>query len=374
MPGAAISAKDEGRLDNIDGLRALAVIAVLLFHYTSAFDLSYYKTVSVPFRLEAGHYGVDLFFMVSGYCIFMTLERSRSLAAFWSRRIARLQPAYVAAVLLTMLTMAIFPLPGRTVSIVAAIGNLFWLEMIPTWPMVDGAYWSLLVELKFYFWFGLLYFLSGRRLAVAAWAAFATAAAGVALLGSIIPFGRVVTTVADVALIAPYGGLFLIGLVGYEARKGWTIGTLAAAALGIALIASSSRFAGHQWIGVAIALFALAVFRMTWLRLPRAITFVGLVSYSLYLVHQNIGLSIIRALADSVPSYELRMLIATLAVFGIASAIYVTVELRWGRPLARLLERMLAPIIALATVPWRTTAIPTEPRPVPAIDAHEATH
>jgi peptidoglycan/LPS O-acetylase OafA/YrhL len=73
------------RRADIQGLRAIAVVAVLLYHF------------GVP-GLSGGYVGVDVFFVVSGFLITGNLLREHartgrvSLARFWSRRVARLAP------------------------------------------------------------------------------------------------------------------------------------------------------------------------------------------------------------------------------------------------------------------------------------------
>jgi peptidoglycan/LPS O-acetylase OafA/YrhL len=74
-------------------LRGLAAVYVMLSHYTS-YCLD--KFGSTPFHVvrETGEYAFWLFFMISGFVIFFTLERSRTVADFAVSRVSRLYPAY----------------------------------------------------------------------------------------------------------------------------------------------------------------------------------------------------------------------------------------------------------------------------------------
>jgi len=85
------------RIRELDSLRGIAAFAVLLFHFTYVNDAHR----MAPFGLAAGKYGVELFFVISGFVIFMTLERSGSVRQFAVSRIARLFPAYWAAIFCT---------------------------------------------------------------------------------------------------------------------------------------------------------------------------------------------------------------------------------------------------------------------------------
>jgi peptidoglycan/LPS O-acetylase OafA/YrhL len=330
------------RLDNIDAMRAVAIIGVVLFHYTSHWPAELLRADHMPHGFDYGWAGVDLFFMVSGYCIFMTLEHCRTLAAFWARRFARLQPAYMVAVLVTFVTVTVFGLPGNEVSPLVAAGDLLWFDIHPAWGYVDGAYWSLVAEVEFYFWFGLIYFLVRGRNVSLAWSVFAIA-------GSILlhaeelgwRLGHPLTVAARSVLIAPYAPAFLIGLIAYEYRGRFTPGAVVALAIAMTLLLVSPRYTILPWLGIAIAVGALLAFRMTGVRLPRAVTFIGLISYSLYLVHQFIGMVIIRELAPAIPSLWPRIVIATATVTLLATGMFYTVELRWQKRLAKAVEPII---------------------------------
>jgi peptidoglycan/LPS O-acetylase OafA/YrhL len=90
----------------IDGLRAFAVVAVIINHFNK--DL-----------LPSGYLGVDIFFVISGYVITSSLAGRQSknfldfLTGFYERRIKRLVPALVVFVLITSVLISLFnPEPG----------------------------------------------------------------------------------------------------------------------------------------------------------------------------------------------------------------------------------------------------------------------
>ncbi len=91
---------------DIDGLRAIAVTAVVLFH------------ARIP-GFEAGFVGVDVFFVFSGFLITGLLldegERSGriSLRSFWARRLRRLSPALTVVLLATLIGTVMFFSPLR---------------------------------------------------------------------------------------------------------------------------------------------------------------------------------------------------------------------------------------------------------------------
>jgi hypothetical protein len=94
---------DKRRLRELDSLRGIAAVCVLLFH------LSYHTDPyrQFPIQFPWGHYGVELFFVISGFVILMTLERSASRTEFVISRVTRLYPTYWCAVLFTTCVLAL---------------------------------------------------------------------------------------------------------------------------------------------------------------------------------------------------------------------------------------------------------------------------
>jgi peptidoglycan/LPS O-acetylase OafA/YrhL len=330
------------RMDNIDLLRAIAIVSVLFYHYTTRFAPDFYRTPYMPFEFHGGQHGVDLFFIVSGYCIFMTLERSNDFATFWGKRIARIQPAYVAGILITSLLIYTFPLGSRQPTVATAVGNMFWLNIVPGFPMIDGAYWSLVVEMKFYFWISAFYLFGGQRLLLPLWAGFTILGALAYQIANLsIPGAHGIAAASKYILIAPYAPAFLTGLLVYQMRRISLSKALPYAVISLILTAISPRFADSPLTGIMIPCVAFLVLRSSWIRLPFPITYIGLISYSLYIVHQNIGYIVIRELYPIVPDVRLRIIAATIFVVLLAAALHHTVELRWSKMIAMRLSTLL---------------------------------
>jgi len=326
------------RYQNLDALRAIAVLSVLLYHYTARFEDSYTGLTGLPFHVTYGWLGVDIFFVVSGYCISMTLDRVGTVAEFWAKRIARLQPAYMVGVLVTFGCVSLIGLPGRESSALVAASNLVWLNALPRLhiPDVDGAYWSLAVELKFYFWFGLLFACFGRRSLAVAWGIFSFAAC----IAS-----RVHPGLANDLLIFPYAPLFLFGIVAFswKVQARWLSLVLVSEAL--ALSFTSPEFKGVEVLGCIVGAGTMVLAMLTGMRVPRPVSWLGAVSYPLYLVHQNIGLLIIREMMSL--SSSLRVLAACLGSIGLATLIHYSVEFRYQKPLTRLATQALLGLMSI---------------------------
>jgi peptidoglycan/LPS O-acetylase OafA/YrhL len=83
------------RLLELDVFRGLAALAVVLFHYTTVYERTYDHHDEMLFDFSLGHYGVQLFFIISGFVIFMTLNRTKSALDFVVSRFSRLYPVRI---------------------------------------------------------------------------------------------------------------------------------------------------------------------------------------------------------------------------------------------------------------------------------------
>jgi peptidoglycan/LPS O-acetylase OafA/YrhL len=158
---SALSAK----LDSIQGLRALAVLLVIAYHY--------------GFPVKNGFIGVDVFFVISGFVITQSLLRNNTgsrlqdLSNFYIKRIARLFPAFIIVFLFTMLAILMVYSPNMGVQQNAIKGSLGAMLALSNFaiPRISGGYfesgndinpflhtWSLSVEEQFYLIYPLLFF------------------------------------------------------------------------------------------------------------------------------------------------------------------------------------------------------------------------
>lgn len=166
------------RIKYLDGLRGIAILLVISYH---AFGGDGYKgTIYYGNKFQDllffkyGYLGVQLFFLISGFVILMTLEKSKSFIDFMYKRWLRLFPAMLIATFLIYTTASIFyERPAGIPNIHSIIPGLFFinpiiLEKITNihFPTMEGAFWSLYVEMFFYIIFGLSYFVIKERNAI----------------------------------------------------------------------------------------------------------------------------------------------------------------------------------------------------------------
>ena len=198
-------------LDYMDGLRALMALWVLLGHaalWTTPHgpDTPQAQPFPALYRLvlnflEQNHYPVDVFSVLSGFCLALPVARTGKIrggtAAFFKRRFRRILPPYYVALFLSVgldmlaahwshhSTWLIPPpwihLPIFNVSRALLISSLLLVDIFPQYGQVNGPMWSVACEFKIYFLFPtVLWVLTryGRSLALAGAAALAYALMG----------------------------------------------------------------------------------------------------------------------------------------------------------------------------------------------------
>lgn len=302
-------ASSKARLAELDALRGIAALAVVLFHYTVKAPEILPRVVTVEYGFPIGNYGVQLFFAISGFVIFMTLERTRSSADFAFARFTRLFPAYWAAIMLT--TAALYLLGASELaqpsSVIAT--NFTMLQGFIYVPAVDGVYWSLTVELAFYLCMWALWragALDRIEPILCAW---------IALRFAWVWFPQL-PTLGSKLLLVDHIAFFAVGIAAYRVRMGvrrWRDqAPLLVTGLVVVAMIDGSEMA-LVYCGTA-AIFAALIAGLTGFLNAPVLVWLGALSYPLYLVHQNIGYAFIAALeAAGVPP-----LAATLAALALA--------------------------------------------------------
>lgn len=283
--------RESGRLLQIDALRGIAAVAVVLYHFTQRFVELFSPAQTPSLLVSQGHYGVNLFFIISGFVIFMTLDRTRQPMDFVVSRFSRLFPAYWCAIALTFFITLILALPLKTVTPMQALGNILMLHGLFKVPHVDGVYWTLQIELLFYCYMFLL-FRTGQltRLVRFVYPLLALRILYVALARHV---GIDLSWTLANLLILEYLPWFAIGMAiyrslnpvaGFGLRRSLALGSIAI----ITLAYAQGPVIGLLALTLASLVWAAASGHLSWLAHPVPVWF-GAISYPLYLLHENIG-------------------------------------------------------------------------------------
>lgn len=152
-----------GRNEVLDLMRGVAAISVVLYHYL------YRGWINGDFTEESfgdydgifkyGYIGVQFFFVISGYMITRSIY-DKTPYEFFRSRVLRLYPAYWVCLTITLAVMIFWGGQAFQVDLLDAILNYTMISKLLGVPFVDGAYWTLIYEIVFYFWFllGMIFF------------------------------------------------------------------------------------------------------------------------------------------------------------------------------------------------------------------------
>jgi peptidoglycan/LPS O-acetylase OafA/YrhL len=288
----------------IDGLRAIAILSVIIHHY------------DLPF-LKSGFAGVDVFFVISGYLVGgMVLEKFNSnefnFLDFYKKRFIRIAPALFAMLALSAIFAYFILLPnelryfgGGIISAIASLSNIWFYNRINYFnpdvnqePLIHT--WSLGVEEQFYIFFPILIYT-----VIKIYNSKIIAALCVTIIASILSMVYLSTSNPDASFYFPHTRFWEFGLGAitskyqrfiYEKFKkyGKYISTISL----FCLILTLSNLNAHNWPNTTTILpvfFTILVLIFGNLSLTKInplnilpIVFIGRISYSLYLYHQPI--------------------------------------------------------------------------------------
>lgn len=285
----------DGKRDDIQGLRALAVLAVIVFHVNHNW-------------LPGGFVGVDIFFVVSGYLITGIVTRQKAMGTFnvvdfYKSRVRRIVPAYLCLLAMVAIVMAALLTPRDFHSFFASLKSALYFNSNNYFNGENDYFaaasyelpllhtWSLAVEMQFYLVLPALVILIPKRLIKPA---LTLTTVLLMLYAEYRLFNNEKQGVYFSLLArAPeflVGGLLAVSATSlvsdYRAIKAWTgVGLLV---LSFVFISEDSAFPGFlalaPCVGTALLLSARGSLINRWLA-SRAMVFVGGLSYSLYLWH-----------------------------------------------------------------------------------------
>jgi peptidoglycan/LPS O-acetylase OafA/YrhL len=296
----------KNRLLELDAIRGLAALAVVMYHYFYRYNKIYGHDDLAVNWAYIGQYGVQLFFMVSGFVIYWTLNKVDKPMDFIVSRFSRLYPAYWAAVILTFSIVFIFDLPGRQIGFEkAALNGLMFHEYFKI-KHIDGVYWTLTVELTFYFWI-FIFYLSGLL-------KYVEYLLSPIVLISILQSQNIIelSWLLNKLLIVNYASFFIAGICFYKIANllsnRWTF-------LVLAFCLASTIFVYSVNVFILSSMFYIFFHLATSGRLKflsiKPLVFLGGISYSLYLLHQNIGYVIINKFYEQELNPLMGILVAT---------------------------------------------------------------
>jgi peptidoglycan/LPS O-acetylase OafA/YrhL len=303
--------KQPGHFNNaVHALRAFAALMVFGVHLCDSFNTYFFPhcellNEAMPYIKRFGTFGVELFFVISGYVIMNSLER-HSLREFLLRRLVRIYPVFCFFTLVFFALNGVLELHQESTSLRALLLNLTFLDIYFGTPALSPNAWSLTFEANFYLLAGLGCFLLRKH------ATLPLVLLGVASLAFLLRF--------------PIAAYFVIGCLLYAGRHLQPASLPRSAEFAVfAVWCTLAATVDHEAISVAnVALLgatALLFFvtttrdgSLTQIAAWNAVFFIGTISYSFYLTHPY-------------AYFPLRLLFQKVALgtwnIGVAAAVYV---------------------------------------------------
>lgn len=301
------------RLKILDGLRVVAIVMVMLFHYSYLFNGQFYN-ITLPDKnyFKYGYLGVQLFFIISGFVITLTLTKSNGYLNFVKKRWIRLFPGMLICSILTFAVISIFDiqnnfpeskkltnlLVSNTFISPAVINPVFKIKT----SYIDAPYWSLWVEIQFYILIGIIYFLNKAN--------FIRNFLIVSVILSVLFFvshqfdlfpykvNWFLRVVLEIFNFSQHALWFVLGVLVYKLYFGGN--DLRAFVLVFVISILQLWFLKFEYYSIIFMLVCFFVF-YSFIYNQKLLSFltanffqkIGIASYSIYLIHQNLGIFLI---------------------------------------------------------------------------------
>jgi peptidoglycan/LPS O-acetylase OafA/YrhL len=288
------------RIVELDALRGLAALFVVVFHFTHDQDI-------VKYGFKFGITGVDLFFMISGFVILLTLNKTDRWQDFIINRFSRLFPVYWTCVTFTAIL--------KVVSYVAVkkslatlpfqyLANMTMFQLYFGQENIDGTYWTMIVEMLFYILM-LFVFVSNGLKNIQTICFFILVPVALYAFIPIENYPVAHEWISKEIPIVNHFPLFFSGILFYKLkfdRKRFLPYLLLAFCFVVQFYLFDDGGRSKKWIShpeyalaltIYFAFFVLYVNNFLSFIVNKATIFLGAISYSLYLIHEYIGHMII---------------------------------------------------------------------------------
>lgn len=356
------------RIKLLDSFRALAILAVMFYHFTFRWNQFLPSGKFYGHFAEFGWVGVQFFFIISGFVISYTLGNTSTPKRFFTNRFIRLFPPLLLCSLITFTVVRLFDnaplfpqahqpadlLPSLTLISPEVLNHFTASGHAFSW--IDGSYWSLWVEIQFYVIAAVLYFAGKANFTRhLLWAAIVVSSMTYLRTALIhLPWG-VKSHPALASLVDKTGEMmhmfdvvyyinwFALGAFCHYLYKGYRL--LSRKGIDVAFLIMMVFFVGDHfrsrsefpWIMylVLFGLFGLLIFKSQWLSFLNrpVLQRLGVISYTVYLIHENCGV----LLMSKVGPYVNWSPLLPLATMGLA---ILFAELSW-RTYERYVHRWL---------------------------------
>ena len=350
--------QNQKRMTLIDGLRGIAALMVVVAHSTGLWDettKSSYLSAFIHEVISYGRLGVPIFFVLSGFAIAYSVRKAQPtpnwLLKFLLKRLIRLTPPYWVSIGVSVIVLlSRFYLGNSKIPLSPNqfFSNLFYVQGLFAYENLNPVFWTLCIEIQFYIAFGLL--IAGLSFISKYWFHSSSYAViypflFIALISLSHPFQVArAQVVPDTKIFTPFWFMFASGVLIWWAidrkisrQMGWAV---VAVLWGFAAISTDDSGSFEKAAALTATLIYLAGCSeklYSWLNFY-PLQFLGLISYSLYIIHLPIStcaLGIRSRLSDGSDLANLMLFTAylTACIFS-ATVIYQMIEvpsIDWAR-------------------------------------------
>lgn len=362
------------RISILDSFRALAIIVVMLYHFFTRWtppkhSVSFYPYGDTYNFFEWGKLGVQFFFMISGFVIYFTLEKTENISSFWRKRIIRLLPSIIIASLITYIffilldTKNLFPashqfknfIPSITFIKPSIFNNFFNSNL----SYLNDSYWSLWPEIQFYILSSFIYFFQKEKfirnflivsiiLILSNYLILNSQGSNILNLNFpkdfIFQYLKWIINGFNLITYLPFFSLGIIGYVLYK-RNELSVNTSLFIKLCTVFLIAYTLYSGVR-ISVRIVYFLMILLFAIFIYYPNklaifdnpVITKIGESSYFLYLIHENIGVFLIFVIGSYVFPDSFIFPILLLIVFSYLSVLFYY---KMDKPINRFFKQKL---------------------------------
>lgn len=298
------------QLDSLVLLRGIAAFLVVLCHFGKPLKGDPIFGNLFAFFGEYGHYGVQMFFVISGFVIPLSMDRGSytlsNYGDFLKKRLYRLHPPYIAALVLTLVSSYLasrskgVPFDEDAVSITQ---SFFYLHA----PAENPVFWTLAVEVGYYFIIGLLFPVFKNKPLIAA----------LVITPALVLLN--LSEIVNYTSFFNYGVYFLIGIYGYFIYEKQNLNLNY---LGLAL-SIAGAFYLYEFAGTVVAIVTMVFIYFFNYKIAKPLHLNGEISYSVYLIHFVLGIKFINITTKHVsPTYYWAIMLAAIAFVYIAGYIF----------------------------------------------------
>lgn len=279
----------------LDSLRAFAALSVCLYHFVCT-TTGFISTTWVLDLFSVGKYGVQLFFVISGFVIpwamFHAKFEFKNLFAFMLKRLARLEPPYLFSIVIALIILFLrekFLGPQNEHLAISfkqvALHLGYLIPFFNGYKWLNQVYWTLAIEFQYYLFIALLFIPLIRS----------------KLIFRIFIYAAIIALsfVGSARFLPHWLPVFLIGITLFL-YKAKLVGTKEYYSVTILLVA----FCIYKYPVVSVIYTLIPVLFVLFFEdlKIKGLNFLGKTSYSIYLIHSLIGASFINVLSHSVHS------------------------------------------------------------------------